>query len=267
MNWTTKAYSRMRTALKANTDGEKMRHEQFTNIIRIEKVSSTNTYVKKHSAELDHGTVLFADEQTEGRGRLGRSWYGEKGRSIFCSFLIKNIYENSDAVRLSFLFSIAVKVFLMKYIDNSKITLKWPNDIMITDKKICGILSEYSKECVIIGVGINVYDFIPQREINCPYTTIEAEGGTIPDINIIQNEFVQTVNSVFTRYCTNSLKDLPMIWFREAGIKNRTVSVDTQKIIITGTIDSIDDLGSLVIINVENGKKETIFYGDVTYND
>jgi BirA family biotin operon repressor/biotin-[acetyl-CoA-carboxylase] ligase len=244
-----------------------MKLERFSNVIEVEKTDSTNSYLKKYSKRTDHGTVLFADEQSDGRGRLGRSWYGEKGKSIFCSFLIRDIYDNYDAVRLSFMFSMAVKMMLLKYIDNSKIVLKWPNDIMVSDKKICGILSEYSKECVVVGIGINVLHFNPRGEISYPFTTIEAESSITPDISNVKKELVESVNQVFNRYCTNSLNEIPLIWFREADIKNRRITVNTENKATNGKIDSIDDRGSLVITNDLNGEKETIFYGDVTYND
>jgi len=244
-----------------------MRMEKFTNIIELDKVDSTNTYMKKYSRHIDQDTVLFSAEQTDGKGRLGRNWYGKKGKSIFSSFLIRNVFDNSDAVRLSFMFSIAVKMMLSKYLDHSKIILKWPNDIIVSGKKICGILSEYSKECVITGIGINVLNFIPDGEIGYPYTTMESESGIVFDIEKIKSELVKSVNQVFTRYCTNCTKDIPLIWFREAGIKGMPVTVSQKDKMIKGHIDSIDELGSLIVKNSTGGKKEKIFYGDVTYND
>jgi len=244
-----------------------MRLENYEHIINIEKVDSTNTYIKRHSEELNSGTVIFAKDQTNGKGRLGRNWYGEKEKSIFCSFLIKNIYESTDAIRLSFLFSLAVKIMLTKYIDSGRIVLKWPNDVMVSGKKICGILSEYSKECVIIGIGINVLNFQPREHIPYLYTSIESEINNTPDIKIIKNELVDSVNMVYKRYCTNTSSDIPLVWFREANIKGRPVTVNSEGKSIKGVIDSIDDLGCLIIINAVNGQKERIFYGDVTYND
>ncbi len=243
-----------------------MRLENFTHKIDLEKVDSTNSYLKKHSDDLNTGTVLFAKDQTGGKGRLGRSWYGEPGKSIFCSFLIKNVYESSDAIRLSFLFSLAVKMMLTKYIDAGRIVLKWPNDVTVSGKKICGILSEYSKECVIIGIGINILDFKPKGDISCPYTSIASEVSDPPDIEIIKNELVESVNMAYRRYCTNTARDIPLIWFREADIKGRPVTVNIEKKTVSGVIDSIDDLGCL-IINNDHGYKERIFYGDVKYND
>lgn len=252
---------------EAKNEGEKMRLVNFANTIHLESTDSTNDYVKKHLRSLDDGTVVYADEQTAGKGRLGRKWYGEKGKSVFGSFLIKNVYSSRDAVRISFLFSMAVKMMLSKYIGSEKIILKWPNDIIVSDKKICGILSEYSNECAVIGIGINVLDFEPGGKINLPFTSIESECGFKPETAVIQNELTETVGLVFRRYCTNSLNDIPLIWFREAGIKNLSVTVSQDSRSITGTVDSIDDTGCITVICEGTGVKEKIYFGDLTYND
>ena len=244
-----------------------MKCENFQNIIHLDKVDSTNTYVKRNSERLPQGTVIFAAEQTSGKGRLTRKWFSEKGKSVTCSFLIRDVNDNTDAVRLSFLFSIAVKNTLAKYIDYSNICLKWPNDVLVSKKKICGILSEYSKGCVIIGIGINSADFDPPQDLGQPWTSIETESGKKICLNDLQKELVKEVNTVFSRYCTNELKDLPYIWFREADIINTHVSVSSGKITYSGTVKSIDDKGILNILDKNSNEIISISFGDVTYND
>ncbi|MBN2856865.1 MAG: biotin--[acetyl-CoA-carboxylase] ligase [Candidatus Delongbacteria bacterium] len=239
----------------------------FRNIIELDEIDSTNKYVKTSAEKLPEGTVVFSDEQTAGRGRMDRLWYGKKGKSIFASFLIKNIYDNLDAVRLSFLFSIALKTFFSKYISYERIRLKWPNDVLIDNKKISGILSEYSKECVIVGIGINVSDFEPDGDIEKPWTTIQTESGTEPDMNALRSELTEAVNGVFMRYCTNQLTDFPKIWFREADIRDNTVTVDSGGNSFTGRVKMIDDNGALVVEDSSNGEIKTVYYGDITIND
>lgn len=244
-----------------------MKCEIFNNVINLDKVDSTNSYLKKYSGNLPSGTAVFAEEQTSGKGRLKRKWHGEKGKSIACSFLIKDIYENIDAVRLSFLFSLAVKSVLAKYIEYNKIALKWPNDILVSKKKLCGILSEYSRESVIVGIGINVNNFNPLPKIDQPWTTIESESNVVPDIKAIRNELVESVNSVFSRYCTNNLNDIPYIWFREAEIINKPVSVKTDNVTTSGIVKSIDDKGVLYIKSDKTNEIISISFGDITYHD
>jgi BirA family transcriptional regulator, biotin operon repressor / biotin---[acetyl-CoA-carboxylase] ligase len=240
---------------------------RFSNIVLLDTVDSTNTYCKRRYESLPSETVVFAHEQTSGKGRLDRKWLGEKGKGIYSSFLIKNIFENADAVRLSFLFSIAVKNFLSGYVPYFKIKLKWPNDVLIENSKICGILSEYSKNCVIAGIGINVRDFSPSEEIGRPWTTIQKVSGTDYDPAELAEKLVEAVNSVFERYCTNPISDLPMIWFRESGIKGQKLTVDNGNNPFSGSVEAIDDCGALIIKENATGKLVTAAYGDITYHD
>lgn len=239
----------------------------FRNIIELDEVDSTNKYVKTNAAKLPEGTAVFSDFQTAGRGRMDRNWYGKKGKSIFASFLIKNIYDNLDAVRLSFLFSIALKTFFSKYISYDKINLKWPNDVLIGNKKISGILSEYSQECVIVGIGINAFDFEPDGEIEKPWTTIQTESGSEPDMIALRSELTDAVNGVFMRYCTNHLTDFPKIWFREAEIRDNSITVDSGDGIFSGIVKMIDDNGALMVEDSATGEIKTVYYGDITIND
>lgn len=239
----------------------------FRNIIELDEIDSTNKYVKTNAIKLPEGTAVFSHEQTAGRGRLERNWYGKKGKSIFASFLIKNIYDNLDAVRLSFLFSIALKTFFSKYISYDKIKLKWPNDVLIGNKKISGILSEYSQECVIVGIGINVSDFEPDGDIEKPWTTIHTESRSKPDIIALRSELIDSVNGVFMRYCTNHLTDFPKIWFREAEIRDSAVTVDSGGSSFSGSVKMIDDNGALIIKDSATGEVKTVYYGDITVND
>lgn len=239
----------------------------FRNVVLLDRVDSTNKYVKTNAGKLPEGTVVFSEEQTAGRGRLDRNWYGEKDKSIFASFLIKNIYDNLDAVRLSFLFSIALKAFFSKYISYDKINLKWPNDVLIGNRKISGILSEYSQECVIVGVGVNVSGFEPGGDIEKPWTTLHTESGTEPCIDQLRSELTEAVNGVFMRYCTNHTTDFPKIWFREAEIRDNTVSVDTGKSGFKGIVKMIDDNGALLIEDSKTGEIKTVYYGDIILND
>ncbi|MFO7810059.1 MAG: biotin--[acetyl-CoA-carboxylase] ligase [Candidatus Delongbacteria bacterium] len=240
-----------------------MKCVKFSNIINLETVNSTNSYIKNDPDHFPDGTVVFAQEQTSGRGRLDRKWIGEKNKSIFVSFLIKNIYDNADAIRLSFLFSIALKTFFSKYVDYSSIKLKWPNDILINGKKICGILSEYTKDCVIVGLGINLFDFAPAQKISKPWTSLSSETSQTLCMEILQSELVSSINDVFVRYCTNFASDIPMIWFRESGIIGDKISIYDGKKLLKGTVKMINDTGALIIQEENTKKNITVYYGDL----
>lgn len=161
-------------------------HTEFIgrNIIYLDSVDSTNLYAKKKAENpFREGTVVIADEQTVGRGRLGRHWVSTKGKGIWMTIMLKPDIMPSDAPKLSIVAALAVANALRSCCQiDAKI--KWPNDIVAGGKKLCGILTEMSAEddeikYVIIGIGINVNmeaeDF--GQEVSCVATSIRIEKG------------------------------------------------------------------------------------------
>ncbi|MDA3838601.1 MAG: biotin--[acetyl-CoA-carboxylase] ligase [Candidatus Delongbacteria bacterium] len=237
----------------------------FNKIINIETVDSTNNYVKERILDLENGTVLFSSEQTNGRGRFERSWFGEKHKSVFSSFLIKDISEPEDALRFSFLFSLGIKNLLKQYIPEENIVLKWPNDILIGNKKICGVLSEFAKNCIIVGIGINVLDFAPDGKIESPWTTIEKETKLKLDVETFKFELIDHINNAFVKYNADDPKQITKVWAEQAEILGKFVTVTHGHKKISGTVLSIDDLGMLKLLHKDN--IINISTGDLEYND
>lgn len=126
--------------------------------IHFESIDSTNTYLKKNYKELENFTFVSASNQTQGRGRNVRRWESDNNNLLF-SLLINDSKYFSYKNSLSIISAYSIIQVLKEYkIDN--LSIKWPNDVFVEDKKICGILLESTSindiECVIVGVGINV---------------------------------------------------------------------------------------------------------------
>ncbi|NLY85708.1 MAG: biotin--[acetyl-CoA-carboxylase] ligase [Tissierellia bacterium] len=129
------------------------------NIHYFNSIDSTNSKAKEIALDEKEGTVLIAEEQTEGKGRMGRSWVSPKGKGIWMSIILKPNVEPMKVPKLTLVGAAAV----YKALENMgiKAQIKWPNDVLIDGKKICGILTEMSGELnmvnyVIMGIGINV---------------------------------------------------------------------------------------------------------------
>lgn len=130
------------------------------NIIELEQIDSTNTYLRKIASETQSFTLVFAKEQTAGRGQRGNSWEAEPNKNLTLSLLWKPI---DFPARNQFAVSEAVSLAIVDTLNHFNIAakIKWPNDIYVDDNKICGILIEHSvagKNIVdtIIGIGLNV---------------------------------------------------------------------------------------------------------------
>lgn len=129
--------------------------------IWLESIDSTNSEAVRRLPELSSGTVLAARGQTAGRGQRGNSWFTEPGKNLTFSIVLKDLpLKASEGVRLGFLASLAVERYLASR--GVKSAIKWPNDIYVGDRKICGMLIENKLspegllQAAIIGVGINV---------------------------------------------------------------------------------------------------------------
>ncbi len=260
-------------------------NNRFENIITLDRVSSSNTYLKENAHDFPTGTALFVDEQTNGRGRFSRVWEGAKGKSIFSSFLIKDIENPTTAIKLTFLFSVAIKKLLAKYISDNRITLKWPNDILIDGrKKICGILSEYNRGNVIIGVGINVFNFKVSEEIKDIFETIENsllsdKGSRIKMyFDILKKELINEINDNFRlleQKHNNDFNLITKLWYDEANIHNIKVIItdDTveaenkKKIIVEGKVVGIDEIGAIMIEAHKTGNIAKYTTGDLSFYD
>ncbi len=129
-------------------------------ICYFDQIGSTNKKAKEIAAAGDgHGTVVISEEQTEGRGRLGRNWSSPKRKGIWMSILVRPDIIPTDATKMTQITAASI----YKALSDMKIEtqIKWPNDIILNEKKVCGILTEMSSEMMqinymVIGIGINV---------------------------------------------------------------------------------------------------------------
>jgi len=151
-------------------------------IIRLDEVDSTNSYLKGRNDLLQqHGLVVIADMQTSGRGRVGREFVSLRGKNLTFSVVLHPELPLGEIQVLSLLAGVAVSRVLEKYLN--KIRLKWPNDVLVSEKKICGILleaitiPEQSFPVLVMGIGLNTKGCLNDypEELQDIVTTIESE--------------------------------------------------------------------------------------------
>ena len=149
--------------------------EQFT-VWHHDTIGSTNDEARRLAAEgAPHGTVVHADEQTAGRGRLTHKWFSPPG-NLYISILLRTGLPTSRTAELSFLAALAVADTVETLLPRqTRVMLKWPNDVLVSGAKIAGILLEQVDDATIMGIGVNVLE----APSNAAYktTTIVANGG------------------------------------------------------------------------------------------
>jgi len=156
--------------------------ETIGRIIRLSEVGSTNTYLKDNSELLkEHGLVVIAEMQTSGRGRAGRKFVSLPDKNVTFSVVLHPGLALGEVQVFALLAGIVVARVLEKYING--VRLKWPNDVLVNGKKICGILLEtitipqQNFPVLILGIGLNTKGFLKEypQELQKIVTTLEAE--------------------------------------------------------------------------------------------
>lgn len=160
-------------------------------LIHFEVIDSTNTFLKNNYHNYQDFTFVSADSQTAGKGRENKNWSSEKGKNLLFSILIKNEKLIAKYKTLSIICAYSVLEVLKDY-GLDKIGLKWPNDVYVADKKICGILleavSKQSIECLIIGIGINVNQSLFAEEYAIEPTSIKNQTGKDTDLDELKGK-------------------------------------------------------------------------------
>ncbi len=163
-------------------------------IIKFETITSTNQYLKENYKKIDNLAVICAEHQTNGRGRLGRSWVDSD--DLLFSILIKDDGNNlANITDYSLLIASTIYKVLINYVDC--ISIKWPNDILYKDKKLVGILLEAVTtdkiECAIIGVGINV-------NANCYYGELKNKAISLKQILCKETNKVKLLTNICNQF-------------------------------------------------------------------
>lgn len=183
------------------------------NIIKLDAIDSTNNYLKKIilNEGINDYTVVTAKFQTQGKGQLGTEWESEHSKNLICSVYKKEInIKVQDQFVISALVSLALIKTLRK-VNLSNIHIKWPNDIMSDNKKICGILIEnivkenYIKDTVI-GIGLNVNQTIFNNLPNA--ASIKNLIGTTCSIDEILKDLVKNVKHYFNELDKSSINSI-----------------------------------------------------------
>jgi BirA family biotin operon repressor/biotin-[acetyl-CoA-carboxylase] ligase len=240
-----------------------------------ESIDSTNTRAKQLAETGEpEGTLIVAEEQTAGRGRRGRNWTSPQGVGIFMSLLLRPPLEPVQASGITLVSALAVAQGIRQSC-GEKAQIKWPNDIVIHGKKVCGILTETSSEpdyihYVVVGIGINANTKEFPAEFAEHASSIFLETGTHVD----RKELIAAVMNSFTGYYQKYLQtgDLSLLQEeydrllinkdRQVKIFHGLVQEATPENIQVGTARGIDRTGALLVETKEGLR--TVVSGEVS---
>ncbi|AIC94580.1 biotin--[acetyl-CoA-carboxylase] ligase [Shouchella lehensis] len=238
-------------------------------VIAYESVSSTQP--KAHQAATNgsqEGTLIVANEQTEGRGRLGREWVVEKGQSISMSLILRPTIPLTRAPQLTLVAAVAVARAIEK-VAPLECEIKWPNDLMVNGKKLVGILTEMAADpdqlhYVIVGMGINCHqgnnDF--HHEVKDVATSIYAESKQKINRSTLIAEVMNEFEWLYESYVDDGFQAIKTLWEARAISLQQRVIARTPKGTISGFACGITDEGQLRL-REENGQEHLIYSADI----
>ena len=240
------------------------------NILHYNTIDSTNKAAKSLAIEgIEEGTVIVSEEQTSGRGRLGRSWVSPKSSGIWMSIILKPNISPMMASRVTLIGAAAVHKALEEINIDAKI--KWPNDIVLNNKKLCGILTEMSGEMdklnyIVMGIGLNVNldeeDFSDELKNMATSLKIEKNehinrkelfGKILNNFEILYDEFKNHGNIAST---VNICRKNSLLLGKEVRVINGMKTVTVKAL-------DLDEDGEL-LVEYEDKSKGKIISGEVS---
>lgn len=236
------------------------------NIIHFDTIDSTNDYAKHIAVDEKDGTIIISEEQTKGKGRLGRQWHSKASEGIWMSIILKPEITPYKAPFITLVAGASIVKALNKLGVNASI--KWPNDIIVNDKKICGILTELSAEIervnyVVLGMGINVKTMEFDSEICDVATSLYKEGYEVSRVDIVKNILTE-FEVLYLDYVVNKSKkktlDICRVYSAIIGKKIYIISDGERELV--KCLD-LNEEGNL-IIETEQGLVKEMMSGEVS---
>ena len=238
-------------------------------IVYKEVTTSTNADVRKLAEDgAENGLVVFADAQTAGKGRRGREWESPKGVNLYFSVLLKPQFEPRKASMTTLVAAYSVARVIREY-TGLDAKIKWPNDIVIGKKKVCGILTEMSMERdyihhIVVGVGINVNEEVFTEEIAGMATSLKIEKGTLVQrAPLLSGILCQFEKDYLDFLAAEDLKPFVDEYNSMLVNKGALVKVLDPKGEFSGIAGGIDEEGMLIVFK-ENGQIEKVYAGEVS---
>ena len=236
----------------------------------FEQTTSTNDVIEKLARDgVREGAVVFAESQTKGRGRLGRKWMSPLRKGLWFSILLRPDLRPQEATQLTVASATALRRAIEKQ-TGLKPEIKWPNDILISGKKIAGILTEMSAELdhvkhIILGIGVDVNLSIAEFpvELRKLATSLKIESGKPISRADLAAEILRQLDADYVRICAGKFEAVADEWEEHCTTIGCDVTVQIGERKICGRAESLDDDGAL-LVRTEHGRLERIIGGDVT---
>jgi BirA family biotin operon repressor/biotin-[acetyl-CoA-carboxylase] ligase len=236
-------------------------------VFTFDEIDSTNTCAKVLAeCWAEEGTVVLAEYQTAGRGRLGRSWQSETGQNLMFSLVLRPSAQPEALNLLPLLVAVAVSRGI-EQATGLRPECKWPNDLLLNRKKTAGILMEGSLkdgaiDYVVAGVGINVNQPSFGGELAAKATSLRIECGRETDRIHLLREVLSQLETLYDEAAEDGFAGTVPLWLSLTSMVSKQVTLDDNGTVFSGIVKGVSPGGAL-ILQCDDGER-TLFAGDVT---
>jgi BirA family biotin operon repressor/biotin-[acetyl-CoA-carboxylase] ligase len=237
-------------------------------LIALDRVGSTNDEARRLAGEgAEDGAVVWALEQSAGRGRRGRSWASPPG-NLYCSLILRPEVALARAAELSFVAALGLGGAIGGLVPpRVEMRYKWPNDVLLNERKVSGILLESSLrpdktlDFIVLGVGVNVAS--QPAEARFPATSLRAEGaGEDVDATAVLEAFARHFLVWVDRWLDEGFAPVRAAWQGRAWRLGERLEFGAQDSRLVGRFDALGDDGAL-LLTLDDGTRRRVAAGDV----
>jgi BirA family biotin operon repressor/biotin-[acetyl-CoA-carboxylase] ligase len=220
------------------------------------------------AAGAEEGTVVVAETQSAGRGRLGRTWHSPPGTNLYCSIVLRPTMAPSTVPQLALVAGLATARAIETL--GLRPAIKWPNDVLLDGRKVVGIITEMEAELdrvhvVILGIGVNVNateaDFPPYLRETA--TSLAIAAGRPIDRVRFAAAVIDALEADYGRFVAAGFPALRAEWERRSALAGRSVTVRSADAEVAGTVAGVDDDGALRLLD-GGGVARRVIAGEVT---
>jgi len=245
-------------------------HEFGRSLYHFYRVDSTNAFALRllaHDPKVANGTVVIAESQTAGRGRMGRTWHSPPESGLYVSLILRPKIASS----LAPLFTLGAAVAMHHAVERETgldVDIKWPNDLLVDGKKVCGILAEIQAEldrvnALVMGVGLNVNQESFPPDIESRATSLRLASGRLQSRVEIFAGFLLEYESLSDRFSQTGPPAIIDEWTANSSFaQGRRLKIDDGVRVIEGVTRGLNPLGALRIETMRGGIEE-VYSGDV----
>lgn len=238
-------------------------------LVWLDTTVSTNLEAFRRADEgAAEGTVVLADHQSGGKGRLGRQWESPPGVNLYASVILRPQLAPYDAPQLTFLSAVATARAIQQTCGLQP-SIKWPNDLLLRGRKVAGLLNEMHAETdrvgfVVLGIGVNLNMGAAQfpADLRTPATSLCLETGTWVSRTSFALQLIMELDRAYEEFRCHGFDPVRAEWSRLCNAAGRKVEVDSGGSVTEGFFDGVDHDGAL-LIRLADGGRERILSGDV----